>query len=427
MRAAPLLTRFAAGSQRRRATLALALTYKHQVATGGPAAGDELRAKLKAIVAGKKNPGVARDVAFGALAGTEWPGRDEWFLAQFADPTLREMHDGVFAMGPLDAAVAREPDKWIPIVTGLLGNPSRAVRDAAVDCLVQFHLEKARADALRPLLPWLANPRWSSARDRLRLIQSVDRLDMKEAVPGLIAVVGQVPTRQHDAFERSYAAESLAHFRDPRAAPALRKAIAKEKDWDHLRRLYHGLVASGGVSADETVSALEALARQARTPAGRDALEDLDFAGKTPLAPGVGLGLYLSQGPAPDEAIVRRLVERARELERADADTAEALRAIFDDWKSGPADQDLARRLDKESCRHDPSWRLCPSARRCAGARRPTCGASRAAATARRRWRRSCSATPSSRPVCSAETTPTHRPCCWSARGWPETSCPSIA
>ena len=326
----------------------MALTYKHQVATGGPAAGEELRAKLKAIVAGKKNPGFARDVAFGALAGTDWPGRDEWFLAQFADPTLREMHDDVFATAPLDAAVERQPDKWIPIVTRLLGNPSRAVHDAAVACLVQFHLDKARADALRPLLPWLANPRWSSARDRLRLIQSVDRLDMKDSVPGLIAVVGQVPSRQHDASERSYAAESLAHFRDPRAVPALRQAISKEKEWDHLRRLYRGLVASGGVSADETVSALEALARQTRTPGGRDAIEQLDFFGdKTSLGPGVGLGVYLSQGPVPDEPIVRRLVERARELDRADADTAAALRAIFDGWKSKPADQDFARRLDE--------------------------------------------------------------------------------
>ena len=55
-RAAPLLTRFAAGNQRRRAALAVALTYKHQVATGGPAAGEQLRAKLKAIVA-ERRPG----------------------------------------------------------------------------------------------------------------------------------------------------------------------------------------------------------------------------------------------------------------------------------------------------------------------------------------------------------------------------------
>src|SRR4029453_4860376 len=119
-------------------------------------------------VAAKNNPGVGRDVAFGALAGTDWPGRDQWFIAQLADPSLREMRDDVFALAPLAEAVGRQPDKWIPIVTRLLGNTSRAVHDAAVSCLVQFHLDKARADALRPLLPWLANPRWSSARDRLR-------------------------------------------------------------------------------------------------------------------------------------------------------------------------------------------------------------------------------------------------------------------
>jgi hypothetical protein len=343
-RAAPLLQRFAAARQPQRAALALALTYRHEVATGGAATGTALRKKLQAIATDRKQPGAARDAAFDALLETEWPGRDDWYLAQFSDPTLRPLRD-VLAL-PLTHPVAREPDRWIPVMTRLLGSRDRAVHDQAVACLVQFQLEKARADALRPLLPWLADPAWSSADDRLRLIQSLEDLDMKEAVPGLIAVVGQRPTAKHDEFERSYAAEALAYFRDPRAVPALRLAIPREKRWDHLKRLYEGLVASGGVPSDEEAAALEAVARKISTPDGRDAVDQLDFIDEVSLPPAVALGLFLSRGSAPEEATVERLVARARALDGAEPAVATALREIFDRWESAAADRDLARRLE---------------------------------------------------------------------------------
>src|SRR5580698_399304 len=110
---------------------------------------------------------------------------------------------------PLAVPVDRDPDRWIPVMTRMVGDADRAVHDSAVSCLVRFHLDSGRKDALTPLLPWLMNPKWSSARNRLRLIQTVDRLDMKESIPGLIAVLGE----EDDQYDRSYAAESLAYFR----------------------------------------------------------------------------------------------------------------------------------------------------------------------------------------------------------------------
>jgi hypothetical protein len=371
-RAEPLVRRFAAGKQPRRAALALALTYRHEVASGGAAAGAALRQKLQAIATDRKQPGAARDAAFEALLATEWPGRDDWYLAQFADPTLRPLRDGVL-FSPLAEPVEHDPDRWIPVMIRQLGSRDRAVHDQAVTCLVQFQLEKARADALRPLLPWLADPRWSSADDRLRLIQSVENLDMKEAVPGLIAVLGQKPTAKHDAFERSYAAEALAHFRDARAVPALRVAISREKRWDHLERMYKGLVASGGVPPAEAASALEAAARHKSTPAGRESVDALDFDDEdaAPLAPAVALGVFLSKGPAPEETVVEQLVARARALDGKEPNTAAALRDIFDRWESAAADRDLARRLEAGQLSARSVWRALDkraSLRRNAGA-----------------------------------------------------------
>jgi hypothetical protein len=43
-----------------------------------------------------------------------------------------------------------------------------------VTCLIQFQIEHAREDTLRPLLPWLGDGTWCDLgpSDRLRLIQS---------------------------------------------------------------------------------------------------------------------------------------------------------------------------------------------------------------------------------------------------------------
>jgi len=356
-RAEPLLRRLASDErQPRRAALALAITYKHAVATGGAGAAD-LRKTLEGIATGRRKAGAARDTAVGALLATDWPGRDDWFLAMFADPTLRELHDGSQMFSPLEEPVARDPDKWIPVVTRLLGNRRRAVHDMAVTCLVQFQLKTARADALRPLLPWLANPGWSSASDRLRLIQSVDDLDLKEAVPGLIAVLGQTPSAAHDRYERSYAADALAHFKDARAVPAIRRAMAGEKDWEHLRRYYKGLLACGGVTPDQAAAALEAAARHLGGLDARASEEAaLGLGDKVSAGPTVSLGLHLARGPAPEEPVIERLVARGRALERTEPATARALRVMLDEWQSRAGDRDLVQRLGAGTVSAQTVW-----------------------------------------------------------------------
>jgi hypothetical protein len=342
LRAQPLLARFAEEREPRRAALALALLYRHELTKGAQV--EALRLRLKSIATDRRAPGAARTAAFEALLTTDWAGRDDWYIAQFADPTLRDMADHDVVSNPLAKPVASAPDRWIPRIVKLLGHRDRAVHDMAVTCLVQFHGEDARADALRPLLPWLRAPSWSSARDRLRLIQSVARLELKEAVPGLIAVLGQRTSQAHDEFERSYAAESLAHFGDRRAMPALRRAIALEPDGDHQRRIYGALLACGAVGATEAAAALEELARRGgRDKAGEAVVMSSE---KLPPASPVVLGLVLVQRPPPGDDVIERLVRRAHALERSQPLTSEELRRIVDAWDTPAANRDLMRRLE---------------------------------------------------------------------------------
>ena len=146
----------------------------------------------------------------------------------FGDPTLRNVNDGFFEWSPLAVPVERDPDEWIPQIAALVGNENREIHDNAVDVLVRFHSRRARADALRPLLPWLTDPQWSSARDRMRLIQSVDRVGLTEAIPGLIRVV-----EAEQGEMRAYAVDSLGSLRAKEAVPALRRALEQSDDPHH--------------------------------------------------------------------------------------------------------------------------------------------------------------------------------------------------
>jgi hypothetical protein len=184
-----LLSQFSAGRQPRTALLARTLLYRHAVSVHDDASAARMRTKLQAVVANRKELGYSRSTALEVLLDTEWPGRDNWYLSLFKDPTLRSLRDGYQGFSTLTEPVGSAPEHWIPIMTRLVSDPDRAVHDNAAACLIQFQLRSGRKDALEPLLPWLFNRKWSSAPDRLRLIQTVPDLDMKEAIPGLIAVV----------------------------------------------------------------------------------------------------------------------------------------------------------------------------------------------------------------------------------------------
>jgi hypothetical protein len=343
-KAKPILKKFAASPMPRRAVLAKTLLFRHYGRQDSN--GAALFADLKAVVENQKALGYCRDRAADALLSSEWQGRDEWFLKLFKDPTLSKLHDGMYLRHPLVDRVGDSPDHWIPIITRMIGNSNRAVHDNAVECLIQFQLRNARKDALTPLLPWLMNPKWSSASDRLRLIQSVDELDIRESVPALIAVLNQ----NVDEAERAYAANSLIHFRDPRAIPELRRGMPSIVDADYRRMFITALMAAGGLTDQEQATDIEAYATMASTKDGADALEKADYAWpKVPLPVPVSVGQYLAEREAPSDGTMRLLLSRAENVGSSEPALADLLRDIVHRWPTTVGDRDIAARIQQES------------------------------------------------------------------------------
>ena len=340
--ARPILRTHAEGPRPRISAIAISLFYAHALQKGDARATAEHRSALQKIVGDRQQPGRARDFALDSLMESEWAGRDEWYLSLFADPTLRDLRDGDLVMSPLSGPVAWDPDKWIPAIAKLVGHANHVIHDAAVDVLVGFHLERARADALRPLLPWLMDKDWSSARDRLRLIQSMDVLDMPESVPGLIHLV---ETGDGYSSERAYAAESLARYRDPRANPALRIALTQETGEQHRIQIIGALFACGGVGPVETSAAVEALASELSTPGGRERIEQSDAWEAKPLPVELSIGKYLMRIPPSDDRLAEAALARAREIEQTRAAVAKRMLDIAHAWPLESVHRDIVRRI----------------------------------------------------------------------------------
>ncbi|HKR63564.1 MAG TPA: HEAT repeat domain-containing protein, partial [Thermoanaerobaculia bacterium] len=207
-RAKPLLEHFAGSAQPRLRALALS-----QLSIFEP--NGRHRAELQSIAMDPNAPGYARDLAFDALSRDVWEGRDEWLLARMNDASVLKMRDGYRLYTPFDAIVTRDPDQWIPIMTRLVSDPDRNVRSIAANALAQFQPQHARADALRPLIPWISDPSFAEETSigRLRLIQSVHSVGLTEAIPHLLYAL----TNDRDHVYRAYAAEALAEFHETRA------------------------------------------------------------------------------------------------------------------------------------------------------------------------------------------------------------------
>jgi hypothetical protein len=339
-RAEPILKEYAAGAERRRAAEARVILFRQALAAGNAGRASELRRQLQAAVADKKLPSYARGLACEGLLAVAWPGRDECYLSLFADETLRELSENSRLMRPLCGPVESDPDRWIPVLAKLVGNKDRAVHDNAVSCLIQFHLENARKDALAPLLPWLSDPGWSRAQDRLRLLQSLDRIGLPESVPGLIKVV-----EREDEFALAAAAAALAVYRDRRAGPALKSALQRDNDEKHRREVVAALLACDGLTDDEIVAAVEAYAVKLSTPEGlaevRAALDAFSF--KLPAKVSLGYQLWLL-GPLREQAAAR-LLARADARDKDRPAVALNLRRTVQSWPGKTVDAYFLRRL----------------------------------------------------------------------------------
>lgn len=338
-----LVQSYAMSGQPRAAALARVLLYNHAIAEKDTGAEEKYRTLLRGIASDRNAPGKARDTAIEALSITEWSGRDDWYLGLFQDETLIGIRDGYHLFTPLTTLFWRDPDKWIPVMAQLVQSKNFVVRSAAAGCLITYQNQSARKDALEPLLPWLSDPGWAkdNVGHRLRLIQSMDSVDLPESVPGLIWAV------EHDdsEYNRSYAADSLAKYKDVRAVPALKKALQDEKDEVHRRRIIDGLISCGGLTDDEQVAALEEYATALTTPDGREKLERFRSDSDDPLPVLWSIGRYLAFNNSASNSVVRAVLSRAALLEKTNPPVARSLLEVAQRWEGRQIDLDMLGRI----------------------------------------------------------------------------------
>lgn len=339
--AEPFLKRLESSGQPRTSALATALIYRHAIDEKDPGLEESYRGRLKAI-AGDRNAAIrARDISIEALSTSEWSGRDDWYLSLFRDETLIDPDDGANNVTPLATLAANDPEKWIPQLVKLVESKDLIARSAAASLLVDFDGPE-QLTALKPLLPWLSDSTWAKdLRDhRGRLIQHLGLADLPESVPGLISVLeNDAESERH----RAYAGEALAKYKDPRAVPAIKKALIAEKSQYNRQRLLVGLIASGGLPESEQLEALEAVAQRLMTTESRwELFRYGEEAGPLPLP--LSIGMYLSRGQDISESLLKAVVNRAEDLKKSNPALGASLLEIVHQWDGTLVDLDMIHR-----------------------------------------------------------------------------------
>ncbi len=268
---------------------------------------------------------------------SDWNGRDAWYFARFEDATLAGARDDFYGLSPLDHPVDANPDAWIPRIVPLAASPNKAVRTNAAAILGDFYLQNARADALRPLLPWLADPDWATdvAMHRLRLVQTVARLDLREAIPGLQWIC----RNDKDETLRVYAADALVRFHAPDAMTYARAILDQSKNCGGRSELEQSIVAEGALKDEEIAELVIAYAAEVASPERARKFEESLFAGESHWR--ATLGMRFAQQLPPREELAQRLIAAAGQP----GDTAAVLGRILSTMNLPIAHRWVASRL----------------------------------------------------------------------------------
>ncbi|MFN8613124.1 MAG: hypothetical protein U0931_36640 [Vulcanimicrobiota bacterium] len=309
------------GAQKKHRTLVLAVKVQLNPAR------IDLRQRLETILANAHANVDDRLVACNTLSLISWP-EQLTFMRKLGAVPIDSKHPAF--LGPW---VKSDPDRWVPVMKSWLNDTNPNLQKQAVGALVQFHGENHREDALRALLPWLSDARWPIGHERLRLIQSLDRFECPEAVPSLIQIV----SGRGDDYERSYAAVTLAHYRDPSAIPAMRQAFLEQTGGHHREHYLQGLVACGAYPLDVQAKAVEGYAQlllrygsQARY--GDNLLEGDEI---------TALGAFLGRARGdcePSSALVEALGRRIAALRNENPPLARQLEEVVCDWDTSAVD-----------------------------------------------------------------------------------------
>jgi PBS lyase HEAT-like repeat-containing protein len=224
----------------------------------------------------------------------------------------------------------------------LVESPNRSTQQSAASCLVRYAISHPRKDVILPVLRWLSDPDWIEiGSERAPFIHTMDKLDLPESVPGLIWII------EHDEYNRGWAARTLAHYKDPRAVPALKKVLEQEAGIGMLYTEYYiqCLLASGGLSEDEQVVALEAYAARIVTPEGREEIERYRGYGDAPLNTQVAIGQYMARQIEVSDGLASRALARAESLQSKAPVVARELLTVAQGWQSQLVEVDILRRI----------------------------------------------------------------------------------
>ncbi|HKQ78328.1 MAG TPA: HEAT repeat domain-containing protein [Blastocatellia bacterium] len=372
--ARPIAETFASSENVHIAPVALSLLYERAHRDGDSVRTEKYRALLKSIVADRQAPSHARQTALSSLAAAEWNGQEDWVVSLFADPTLGGLDwnagdvDGEtkgqsdekgkkavitlaseYLGAVLTSVLEVNHEKWIPVVSKLVGHNHRTVHQIAVRCLTEF-LDHESADKkmckeiAQKLAPWLTDLNWGGANDRSGFIQSLVNLQAPELLPGLIWVL----ENDKDEDNRATAAEALAQYRDPRANPALRRALEKEEDEDRREKIVTALAECGGFSDDEMAAAIEAYAKVVVTKDGEQEIDEAkigDPEKPLPLKVSIGRILHESETIKATEGMAVSLVERAKALRASQPAVARQILRCIEGVSLRVAEIDLIERI----------------------------------------------------------------------------------
>jgi HEAT repeat protein len=377
--ARPILEILASAGKAFATPLALALLYEHAIQEGESARAEGYRALMKAIVENRHADRMALLLVLPSLMNSEWSGQEEWFVSLFADPALSnfqedkikdaaesknessasrdtpqdavaannvmavryEGHDweaqmGIFAyLLHMNTFFHVNADRWLPIVSNLVGHNHRTVHKAAVRCLLGFlgnkyNDEKKKKEIAQKLIPCLTEPNWTTKEDRSEFIRRLTGLKMPELTPGLIWILDY----DEDPFNRLAAAEALTKYRDQRANPALRRALEKEENEYRRKTIVTALAECGGFSDDEMAEAVEAYARVVVTEKGKKEILEIKYGESDislPLKVSIGRILDDSETIQANEGLAVGLIERAKALRATEPTVAREILRVIED------------------------------------------------------------------------------------------------
>ncbi|MFN7976079.1 MAG: hypothetical protein U0166_27720 [Acidobacteriota bacterium] len=215
--AEPLLARFAERADGYTKATALSLLYEHAVAAGDHESEAELRARLLAFVlAAPCELGPGADAIETLLKG-RWEGQEEWLLSLLGS----SLDEG--SLTNVGYALEHQAsERWVRFLARTAGEHDGVTRDAAVVGLGSFLETTYADDALRALLPWLADPSWSAAPTVFRRF-ALDALPGSSVAHDALPAIEGILRRDIETTDvRRSASSAIPTDGDPRTERALR-------------------------------------------------------------------------------------------------------------------------------------------------------------------------------------------------------------